>query len=334
MFIISLYHIDLLPLPHKFQRNTYGQSQINPIKGLRTLGVGNGFPTGGQPLLSHALSCRTAQIVRAFKQSDRFADRDVACIRQFLGETFHAGRHQQPADPPRSWTQTYHGLHGRGSCPQSHRTRQAERQQSSRSLAEGHGQRSDRPDIQAFFISIGARYKRIRKRPRGIPSPQLYAYVCTEGYVPYGWQFRDENVYIPSGKAQRVNIFGMIDRNNRYHGFTTTESIDAYKVVEYLDAFSLTIKKDTFIVLDNASVHRNKKIKELRMLWEKRGLFLFYLPPYSPHLNLAETLWRIMKTKWIRPQDYASNDNLFYTVNRALAAVGDTLGIKFRHNAA
>ena len=82
------------------------------------------------------------------------------------------------------------------------------------------------------------------------------------------------------------------------------------------------------------SVHRNKKIRELRELWEKRGLFLFYLPPYSPHLNLAETLWRIMKTKWIRPQDYASSDNLFYTVNRALAAVGDTLGIKLKHNAA
>ena len=145
MFIISLYHIDLLPLPHKFQRNTYGQSQINHIKGLRTLGVGNGFPTGGQPLLSHALSCRTAQIVRAFKQSDRFADRDVACIRQFLGETFHTGRHQRPADPPRSWTQTYHGLHGRGSCPQS-----------SRSLAEGHGQRSERPDIQAFLSALAA----------------------------------------------------------------------------------------------------------------------------------------------------------------------------------
>ena len=66
-----------------------------------------------------------------------------------------------------------------------------------------------------FFRNIGARYKRIRKRPRGKPSPQLYAYkkeklqeleehdskgelvqyyadeshVCTNGYVPYGWQF-------------------------------------------------------------------------------------------------------------------------------------------------
>ena len=245
-------------------------------------------------------------------------------------------------------------------CTDEEVVRKAEREQSQGSLAESHGQGSERPDVQAFFISIGARYKRIRKRPRGVPSPQLYAYkteklqeleqlnrdgkidlyyadeshVCTEGYVPYGWQFRDEDVYIPSQKAQRVNIFGMIDRNNRYHGFTTTESIDADKIVEYLDGFSLRIKRDTFIVLDNASVHRNKKVRELRVLWEKRGLFLFYLPPYSPHLNLAETLWRIMKTKWIRPQDYASSDNLFYTVNRALAAVGDTLGIKLKHNAA
>ncbi len=101
-----------------------------------------------------------------------------------------------------------------------------------------------------------------------------YSILCTEGYVPYGWQFRNEDVYIPSPKAQRVNIFGMIDRNNRYHGFTTTESIDVDKVVEYLDTFSLNIKKNTLIVLDNASVHRNKKIRELRELWEKRGLFL------------------------------------------------------------
>ena len=243
MFIISLYHIDLLPLPHNPQSYLYGQSQINHINGFRTLVVGNRLPAGTQPLLPHALPCRITQIVRAFKQASRFADRNVTCIRQLLGETFHAGRHQRPA--------------------------------------------SERPDVQAFFISIGARYKRIRKRPRGVPSPQLYAYkseklqelehlsrdgkidlyygdeshVCTEGYVPYGWQFRDEDVYVPSQKAQRVNIFGMIDRNNRYHGFTTTESIDADKIVEYLDDFSLRIKRDTFIVLDNASVHRNKKVR-------------------------------------------------------------------------
>ena len=49
---------------------------------------------------------------------------------------------------------------------------------------------------------------------------------------------------------------------------------------------------------------RNRKVKEMRKIWEGRGLFLFYLPPYSPELNPAETLWRILKGKWIRPADY------------------------------
>lgn len=32
--------------------------------------------------------------------------------------------------------------------------------------------------------------------------------------------------------------------------------------------------------------------------------FLFYLPPNSPELNPAETLWCILKGKGIRPADY------------------------------
>lgn len=140
------------------------------------------------------------------------------------------------------------------------------------------------------FRNIGARYKRIRKRPRGKPSPQLYAYkkeklqeleeldskgelvlyyadeshVCTNGYVPYGWQFKNEDVYIPSEKAARLNIFGMITKRNQYKGFTTKESINADKIVDYLDRFSFNVTKKTVIVLDNASVHRNRKVKELR----------------------------------------------------------------------
>ena len=296
MFIISLYHTSLIPLPHKPQRYTYGQSHINHIKGFRTLGVGNWFPAWGQPLFSDALSCRTVQIDWAFQQGDRFAEGYVTYVCQLLGETFPGRRYRRLACPPLPWSQTYHELYGRGSCPQDHRTGKAERQQSAENLAESHGKGSKRPDIQTLFISLGARYKRIRKRPRGVPSPQLYTYkdeelqdlehlngegkinlyyadeshVCTEGYVPYGWQFRGEDVYVPFQKAQRVNIFGMIDWNNRYHGFTTTENIDADKVVEYLDTFSLGIKRDTFIVLDNASVYQNKKIRELRELWEKR----------------------------------------------------------------
>ncbi len=126
----------------------------------------------------------------------------------------------------------------------------------------------------------------------------------------------------------------MIDRNNHYKGFTSTESITADKVVSFLDTFSFRVSKNTFVVLDNASIHRNHKIRELRAVWEKRGLFLFYLPPYSPHLNIVETLWRILKGKWIRPQDYVCTDTLFYTTNRALAVLGNGLFINYAHSAA
>ncbi len=153
--------------------------------------------------------------------------------------------------------------------------------------------------------------------------------MCTEGYVPFGWMFPWEEVCVPSQKEARLNIFGMISYANTYHGFTTTESITTQKLVDYLDRFSMTIKKETFIVLDNAKVHRSKLMMEMRKIWEKRGLFLFFLPPYSPHLNIAETLWRILKGKWIQPADYASADSLFYAVNRSLTAVGTSSFIKF-----
>ena len=224
---------------------------------------------------------------------------------------------------------------------------------------QASGKEASESTFRSFFIRIGARYRRIRKRPKGKPSPQLYAYkteklqelerqaveglidlyygdeshICTEGYVPYGWQFRGEDVYIPSERGVRLNVFGMIDRNNHYEGFSTTENMTAEKIADFIDRLSMRIRRNTFVVLDNASVHRCKFMKELRPIWEKRGLFLFFLPPYSPHLNIAETLWRILKGKWLRPVDYFSTDSLLYATNRALAALGSELKINFAHTA-
>ena len=40
-----------------------------------------------------------------------------------------------------------------------------------------------------------------------------------------------------------------------------------------------------------------------------------------PQLNMTKTLWRILKGRWNRPQDYESTDSPFYATDRALAAV-------------
>ncbi|WP_455074525.1 transposase [Prevotella fusca] len=96
----------------------------------------------------------------------------------------------------------------------------------------------------------------------------------------------------------------MIDRNHKHERFTATENMTPDKVADFLDRMSLRISKRTFVFLDNASVHRCRFVRELRPIWEKRRMFLFFLLLYSPHLNIAETLYCILKGKWLRPMYY------------------------------
>ncbi len=95
------------------------------------------------------------------------------------------------------------------------------------------------------------------------------------------------------------------------------------------ETLAFSISKLTVVVLGNARVHAAKRFQERREVWERRGLFLFYLPPYSLHLNLIEILWRELKYEWLRPEDYFAEDTLFYAVTQILASVSNDLSINF-----
>ena len=152
---------------------------------------------------------------------------------------------------------------------------------------------------------------------------------CSEGYVPRGWQFKDEKVAVFVERRYKINCFGIINRQNDCLWKTTTTNINSNFVIEFLDKLSLNIKKDTVIVLDNARLHKSKAVKERIKYWEQRGLFLFFLTTYSPELNIIETLWRTLKTTYIRPQDYSTEDNLHYQLNRLMSSIGQEWNIKF-----
>lgn len=153
--------------------------------------------------------------------------------------------------------------------------------------------------------------------------------VSQQGYVPYGWQFEDEEVFIEATKGRALNCLGLLSRANQLFSKTTEKSITAAFVLEVLDAFSLNIRKHTVVVLDNARIHTAHKIKERLGIWQKRGLYIFYLPPYSPHLNIVERFWKELKQAWIKPEDYQSADSLFYAVDRIFANVGKELLLNF-----
>lgn len=153
--------------------------------------------------------------------------------------------------------------------------------------------------------------------------------VSLDPCVPYGWQFAGEEVFMPSAKGTGLNCFALLTRANGLLFETTRQRITSRFIVELLERLSFSIKKVTVVVLDNARVHTSQQVQERRPFWQQRGLYIFYLPPYSPHLNLAETLWRKLKYEWLRPADYATTDGLFYRVRQALAAAGTSLKIRF-----
>ena len=238
MLKISLYQIFCVNLCiNNINTYDYRKNQSYTTDRPATSATGRGLSPRQEPRIPHALSRSTSEIHRSDLGTGWRTDRHDPYISEFVGETLRDRRTQRIGDTFRPGSETNNGLLGRRMGTQSHRERQAEREESERGMAAGFRGRSLREYLQGFFIRLGARYRRIRKRPKGKPSPQLYAYkteklqelvqqekdglidlyygdeshICTEGYVPYGWQFRDEDVYIPSERGLRLNIFGMID---------------------------------------------------------------------------------------------------------------------------
>ena len=160
------------------------------------------------------------------------------------------------------------------------------------------------------------------------------ASVSLEPNVPYGWQFPDEKIFMPATKGSGLNCFALPSRTNQCLVKTSEQTFSAHFIFEQFETLSVNLRKLTVIVLDNARIHTSQIIKERIKIWQQRGLYLFYLPRYSPHLNIVETLWRKLKYEWLTPIDYQSKEHLFYQITLALKAVGSSLLIrfsKFRH---
>jgi len=64
------------------------------------------------------------------------------------------------------------------------------------------------------------------------------------------------------------------------------------------------------VVLDNASLHVSKVTKAARPGLAKRGIYLYYLPAYSPELNRIEAVFKQVKHHDIPVRSYTSKADL------------------------
>ncbi|MHA2219757.1 MAG: IS630 family transposase [Candidatus Hodarchaeales archaeon] len=148
--------------------------------------------------------------------------------------------------------------------------------------------------------------------------------------VPYAWQPRGENIEVPSAKSKRLNVLGFLNAHeNQLESFCFQCNVDTRVVVSCFNEFSKNITKETVVILDNASIHTSDEFQESIPEWKKRGLFIKYLPPYSPELNLIETLWRFIKYYWLPFSAYTSFKDLVDEVENILRQFGSEYKIAF-----
>jgi putative transposase len=75
----------------------------------------------------------------------------------------------------------------------------------------------------------------------------------------------------------------------------------------------------TVIALDNANAHRSHRVRDARPELQERGIYLYYLPPYSPKLNDIERLFRTIKHHELPERTYPTFDGLELAVDGAFA---------------
>lgn len=148
--------------------------------------------------------------------------------------------------------------------------------------------------------------------------------------VPFAWQQKGKSPQeIPSFKGKNLNVAGFLGHDHSFTSYVFEESINTNAVIGCIDDFSKQIKKKTYLILDNASAHTSDDFVEKIDEWEKMGLVIKFLPPYSPELNKIEILWRFIKYKWMPFDSYkcfnSLKNNLFYILRN----IGEEYKINF-----
>lgn len=143
-----------------------------------------------------------------------------------------------------------------------------------------------------------------------------------EPCVPYAWQHVNETIEIPASKSKRLNVLGFVNRNCQFESYVVEGSVNSAVVVACFDSFAKTIKKKTEVIIDNASTHTSQEFLENINKWEKQGLFVKPIAPYSPELNIIEILWRKIKYEWLPFSAYESYNSLKNSLFDILKNIG------------
>ena len=109
--------------------------------------------------------------------------------------------------------------------------------------------------------------------------------------------------------------------------FTTSKTRNSNDFINHLNSIKRYVLKRSIkrfiLVIDNASFHVSKKIKQFIERQSEDWLTVLFLPTHAPFLNLVETkVNRNLKKDICANYNYETEDNLLCTVRRYLRCMG------------
>ena len=126
------------------------------------------------------------------------------------------------------------------------------------------------------------------------------------------WSLVAKRIFLPyTGNHESLAVYGTITENNSQL-FRVYDKFNAVTFVEYIKELHWKYGKIA-IMLDRASVHKSKKVKEY--LASNKDVKLIWLPKGSSYLNMIEQCWKISKYALLVSEYYA----MFAIMNKAVS---------------
>ena len=147
----------------------------------------------------------------------------------------------------------------------------------------------------------------------------------------------NQDIHDERGEQQKILHKGSNDKVNVFitlllypmNGikFTTSKTRNSQDFKNHLNSIKRYVLKRSIkrfiLVIDNASFHVSKKIKQFIEKQSEDWLTVLFLPTHAPFLNLVETkVNRNLKKDICANYNYETEDNLLCTVRRYLRCMG------------
>jgi putative transposase len=140
--------------------------------------------------------------------------------------------------------------------------------------------------------------------------------------VSYTWVRTGERKRVPyeNAEGRRVNALAALGKGGgtpALYWVAKPGSLRAHHLVAFLQELP-AVAVPTVVVLDNGSIHRSKETRAAVPDLRTRGVYLYFLPAYSPDLNDIEAAFRAIKHHHLPERRYPT-----------VPALLDAIGIAF-----